>query len=194
MYIVKSETLASIANAIRNKGETYDALSYPFGFISALNDLPTDDIYNSLDRLIEGRCQNYSDHFYYYNDVATVIPSWIFYNFTYGLERVSFPKCKKIEKYAFYNCQFIHTAAFNSCEEIEDRAFYFCLNLKSVYFLGSKVVSPLAGVSTIFASTGFTGYSDYVGSSCAIYVPANLLSDYKNDAKWLPIESFIKAI
>lgn len=40
-YLTTDTELTSIANAIRTKGGTQAQLTYPTGFVSAINDIPT---------------------------------------------------------------------------------------------------------------------------------------------------------
>lgn len=47
-YLVEGNGLTSVANAIRNKGGTNLSLTFPSGFISAINDISAGNIIDKI--------------------------------------------------------------------------------------------------------------------------------------------------
>lgn len=99
-----------------------------------------------------------------------------------SLTAVSFPKAGSISKDAFARCAELTTASFPQATIIHNQAFSLCYNLKSLYLTNSSVCTLSA--SAAFFSTPIGGYSASAGTYGSIYVPASLLTSYKNATNW----------
>lgn len=128
-----------------------------------------------------------------------------------SLKIISFPNCSFINTDAFISCYnlancyipkciSIGQAAFQQCSKltqitlgenisfIGNWAFICCSNLINLTILNSTAV-PTLEASYVFASTPMQGRG-----SGYIYVPSNLLSNYKKATNWAVYASHIKAI
>lgn len=99
-----------------------------------------------------------------------------------SLTEVNLPMAKTMSRYAFYNCNALTTASFPAATTIASGVFIYCYNLKSLYLLGSSVCKLSA--SNAFSSTPIGGYSTSAGTYGSIYVPASILTSYKNATNW----------
>lgn len=153
--IVQEESLTTVADAIRAKGGTTDALSFPTGFADAISAIQAgggggeggED--NTLNALIDESITEIT------SNVETV-GKYTFYGRT-SLETANFPNAKKIAIYAFSGCTSLKTVnapevtsyalyAFNGCSSLTEMkmnpnattvgqyAFYNCSSLRKVEF------------------------------------------------------------
>lgn len=95
-----------------------------------------------------------------------------------SLESVYFPAVKIVSNWAIWDCANLETASFPSCERI-GFIFASCPNLKSLYLMGSSVVSLLA--SSVFVSA----------PEFDIYVPSSLYNQYIVSTHWSYLSSRI---
>lgn len=143
-YIVTGAELTSVADAIRSKGGTSDELTFPDGFVSAVDaisaggggDTSVED--SIVDRSISGA---------YVNNRVTTIGERAFtkcqsltsanfsavykigdYAFaeTNNIETVNCPAVTNIGTYAFYNCKKLNSLIFPNLATCGDYAFYGC--------------------------------------------------------------------
>lgn len=113
--------------------------------------------------------------------VCTIISNAAFKD-CHRLLKITLPVCTTIGSNAFCSCYSLTTASFPKYTTIGDWAFYDCYNLKSLY-LTNSVVCTLSH-SNAFISTPIGGYSTSAGTYGSIYVPASLLTSYKNATNW----------
>lgn len=168
-YLTTNTELTSIANAIRTKGGTTASLVYPSGFVTAIENLPTND---AEDAIIERNIT------YYENSTVSKIGSYAFTYCTY-LRQAVFTNCQSIGGNAFYYCMNLKMASFPRCETINGGAFRVCTRLMSLYLLGSSFVT--LSNSNAFLSTPM---STLGGNNGTIYVPASMLASYKTMENW----------
>ena len=134
-------------------------------------------------------CKSIGDHAFYNCTsltsvsfpVCTSIDDYAFCTCV-NLTSVNFPLCKSIGDNAFYNCTSLTTVSLPICTSISGYTFCRCYNLKSLYLTGSSVCKLSA--SNAFNSTPIGGYSTSAGTYGSIYVPASLLTSYKNATNW----------
>ena len=115
------------------------------------------------------------------DDTITTIGSYAFYSDPH-INTASFPRCTTIASHAFNTCVNLTTAGFSKCTSIGSYAFQNCHSLSAFYLSGSTVCQLAA--SNVFASTPYTGYSAAFSGTPRIYVPASLITSYKNATNW----------
>ena len=128
-YICTSSEITSLADAIRTKGGTSASLTWPNGFISAVNDIPSGGGGGGGDfaGLIQRTITSASD------STVSYIGVYAFYTCR-SLTTISFPQCTSIGMYAFQNCRDLTTALFPICTTIGDYAFQLCSSLTTISF------------------------------------------------------------
>ena len=168
---VNDISLASVADAIRAKGGTSDALVFPDGFVSAISAIQTGGgggggggggSSEVLDALIDRSITEIS------NDHITSIG---FYAFAYcmNLTTADFPACESIGNLAFGACINMTTVDFPAATSIGEQAFASCMNLTTVDFpvttsIGGGAFSACTGLTTVdFPATTSIGGSAFSG-------------------------------
>ena len=124
-YRISSDTLTSLANTIRSEAGISGTLSYPDGFISAINSIQTGDLMYSI---FNKTISSIND----LNGSVSIIRGYKFYECS-RLTYADFPNCIEIEEYAFYCCRglvSINLPAVSSV--IGAYAFYSCTNLENI--------------------------------------------------------------
>lgn len=119
------------------------------------------------------------------DDEVDIIASYTFYERS-NIQSVSFPKVHSIGSYAFYDCSGLVSVDFSLLSEIEEYAFYYCTNLKSV-ILRKQDVCRLSNINAFQRTPIRSGTGK-------VYVPANLVDQYKAASSWTIIASNIEAI
>lgn len=102
-----------------------------------------------------------------------------------GLKSVVFPKVEKIDTAGLYGCWTLHTIDLPVCTDISGTSIIYC-NVLAKLILRSPAVCTLGGgglANTAIASG--TGY---------IYVPDNLVEEYKTATNWSNYADQIKPI
>ena len=204
-YIVTDTSLSSIADAIRNKGNTVASLAFPSGFVSAINDISAGGGDSKEDEIIArtisrsyinntilkigiyafASCINLTTVSF---PEVTTIGASAFANCG-SLTTVSFPKVTTISNYAFYSCTNLTTVSFPKATNIGNYAFGSCYKLISLYLLNNSIVS-LTG-SKVFNSSPIGGYSASAGRFGSVFVPQSLLTQYQSATNWTSISSRI---
>jgi hypothetical protein len=113
-YLTNTSELTSVADAIREKGGTSAPLTYPFGWVSAIQDIQTG---GDIDALIDGTLSGT-----YENSTATYVRSMAFQGCD-RLQSVVFLSCSSIGYSAFQYCSSLTTASFPACTFISQEAF-----------------------------------------------------------------------
>jgi hypothetical protein len=146
-YLTNTSELTAVADAIREKGGTSAPLTYPFGYVSAIQDIQTGgDIDALIDRAISGTYENSTvthignGAFMYCGFLCAVyfpnceIIAQSAFNLCSGLSIADFPVCTSIHSSAFAICRSLATISFPACETIGTAAFNSCSALISVDF------------------------------------------------------------
>lgn len=204
-YVVSDSGLSAVADAIRVKGGTSVPMSFPAGFVSAVEAISTGGAYTN------GVVGSVYSNAFYSCSILTSVEFTLCTNIgaaafcsCVNLTSASFPECITIETNAFRacsslvsisfpRCQNIGSGAFRACDgltsvllpvcaNIENSAFRSCYMLTSLYLPGSSLCA--LGHSSAFQSTPIGGFSSYAGQFGSIYVPASLLSAYQTASNW----------
>ena len=175
-YIIKGETLTGIADAIREKTGVTDpvAVSDMAGKIAEIKAGGGD-----IDALIDRSITEIS------SSSATSIGSYAFYSCS-ALTTVAFPVATSIESYAFQFCRSLTTVDFPVATSIGTSAFQNCSELKSLLLRNNKVCT-LSNTNT-FNSTPISSGTGY------IYVPSELIEQYKTANNWSTYASQFRAL
>ena len=147
-YIVTDTSLSSIADAIRNKGNTVASLAFPSGFVSAINDISAGGGDSKEDEII-ARTISRS----YINNTILKIGIYAFAS-CINLTTVSFPEVTTIGSYAFTYCTSLTTVSFPKATTIGASAFQSCINLTTVSFpkvttIGSSAFGHCGSLTTV---------------------------------------------
>ena len=144
-YAVNQADLQAVADAIREKGGTSDALSFPDGFVNAVGGIQAGTGASSLDQYIRGEITElYSE--------AETIASNVFAS-SYLLRKVSFPYAAKIPDGMFREAKYIKEVNFPSATSVGNNAFrsspietVYAPRVKNVVSEGFVMCSKLAYV------------------------------------------------
>lgn len=113
----------------------------------------------------------------------TNVPMYTFYGCR-SLKTINLPKVKNVEMYAFNNCSSLTEVKLNSIEYISNETFTDCTSLKDIY-IGTDIIDKVCVLSNINA------FPDTIEN---IYVPENLVEEYKNASNWIDLADKIKAV
>ena len=115
---------------------------------------------------------------------ATIIDAGVFRG-CFKLESVNIPSIKTIGQNgtpAFYECNILKKLDLHGCESIaKNGLFLSCRKVKTLIFRGEKVCV-------------FSGGSLGIPSTCLIYVPDNLVEEYKVATNWTQYAEKIKPL
>lgn len=145
--IVQEESLTTVADAIRAKGGTTDALSFPTGFVDAISAIQVggggDE--SVLDALLTGNLTELTSNVSSLGDNAL---------HSSELTAVSFPKATKIGSKALYSCKKLVTVHFPNVTSIGDNAFNMCDALQTANFpnvtkIGESAFNSCSGMTEI---------------------------------------------
>ena len=117
--------------------------------------------------------------------VATSLETSAFQNCS-SLTTVDFPVATSIGTSAFQNCSSLTTANFPVATSIRTSAFQYCRSLKSLLLRNNKVCT-LSNTNT-FNSTPISSGTGY------IYVPSELIEQYKTANNWSTYASRFRAL
>ena len=163
-YLVKEETLSTIADGIRRVTGVNEALTPP----------RMAEIMNAAEPGSGSGGGNGDDELW---------EKILNRSFT----EVSDDTVTNIGKHAFGGCTNLATVSFSAATNIGMNTFSNCFNLKSLYLTGSTLCN-LAN-SKVFYSTPIGGYSISAGTYGSIYVPASLLTSYQTATNWVYFSS-----
>lgn len=103
----------------------------------------------------------------------------------FNLESVNIPSIKELGEdnmAAFFECKILKKLDLHGCESIERKGLFFhCDAVKTLIFRGEKVCI-------------FKGGSLGIPSTCLIYVPDNLVEEYKVATNWTKYAEQIKPL
>ena len=164
VYSVSDTHLSAIADAIRSKTGLTASLSYPGGFIDALNALGSKPF--TLEQVIERSGVAGSSRIV----ALTAVPSCYFESYK-NVAMEEFPNCTYIGNSGFELCTTLTTMTFPICSYVGSSAFYSCYSLTTVScpvctYIGSyafRYCSSLVSVS--FPACSYIG--DYAFQNCS---------------------------
>ena len=178
-YLIQDTTLTGIADAIREKTGGTDPVAVS-DMAAQIEGIQAggggDDV---LDALIDRSITEIS------SSSATSIGSYAFYSCS-SLTTVDFPVATSIGTSAFQNCSSLTTANFPVATSIRTSAFQYCRSLKSLLLRNNKVCT-LSNTNT-FNSTPISSGTGY------IYVPSELIEQYKTANNWSTYASRFRAL
>lgn len=93
-----------------------------------------------------------------------------------SLKYVNLPSVTDISTYSFFNCETIKNISLPSVTNVGGSAFKFCISLTSLILGANEVVT--LGSSLALQGTPIQNGNGY------IYVPDNLVEDYKSATNW----------
>ena len=179
-YIASDTDFISVANAIRTKGSTSASLSFPGGFVDAIEAFPEATTLDNLSVTSNGTYTPSSGHAFgqvsvsvaglensiiertisgsYKNNTVNNIGNYAF--FTCGsIINVNFPECTIIGQFAFNTCGNLVEAIFPKCTSIGFSAFGGCHNL-------SQISAPMCLSIDTYAFANCTVLSNVYFSVC----------------------------
>ena len=183
-YIVSDQNLSAVASAIRSKADIQGGLSFPAGFVDAVNSIETGgggghEAEDALiDRTLSGnyvnnRVKTIGDNAFRSASFLTgvdceevlYIHSAAFANCS-SLKSVSFPKCLKINSTAFGYCSGLSEAEFPECSIVETGAFSYCSELRRISLPKCSTFSSMAFYSCKSLETIYAPKVKEVGYQC----------------------------
>lgn len=124
-----------------------------------------------------------------------------------NLETASFPECINIFDNAFYGCSRLTTASFPACYRVGSLAFYGCRQLTTAYFnavvidyeafrnCSNLINLTLTNQSVCFLTDTMCLAGTPIASGTGhVYVPSQLVSQYRAATQWAYYSSVIRAI
>lgn len=154
-----------------------------------------------LKELVEGTLTELVD------DTITVVGSDVFYG-NKNIQSVSLPNCVTLKKLAFDNCTKLTSVYLPKCATVGESAFYGCqtlerIDLPSVTSISAKAFYSCLALATLIIRTNqvvpagatslFEGAPIKKGTGF-IYVPDNLVEDYKAATTWSTYANQIKGL
>lgn len=183
-YLIKSETLQDIANALREKtGETGTFKVQDFA--TEIREIEAGG--GDIDGLIDGSLTELTSN-------ATSIRDYANYQ-NKTVQKASFPNATNIGMQAFgYNVYLKKVNAPNATS-IGNNAFYNCLSLDKV-IIGTKHASVATLGSSVFNNCshilgGSNAYNPSGFNDGYIYVPLSLVAEYRVATNWVTYASQI---
>lgn len=213
VYLIKSDTLLDIANAIREKtGDIYTIavkdmaaqiadiqvgeplFDYENHSITEISKNGFQDLtcLRSMSSTSLTKTGNYAfrnctnlESVYLPAITGTSLGYGSFYGCT-NLKNISLGNVNYLSGYTFYKCSSLLSIKL-PLTNIYSRDFANCTNLQHIALTSSSVcTSTLTSLSTVFENTPIAS------GAGSIYVPNNLVDSYKTDALWSRFASIIK--
>ena len=183
-YLTNTADLTAVADAIRAKGGISNPLVYPDGFVSAIQAIETgggsgsDELVNSLiDRTISGT---------YVNNTVTIIGRYGLANCT-KLTSVVLPAVSTMDGNSMIGCSALTKADFSNLKTIRYSTFYNNKKLIAL-IIRRHAVTTLDNTTNVFKNTPIESGTGY------IYVPSDMVSNYKTATNWSKYANQIRAI
>lgn len=123
-YIATASDITSLADAIRTKGGTSASLTWPSGFVTAINAISTAD--TTIEDKLVARPTNFSE---YTNSRITIVGKYAF-AWQSTIQSFTFPNCVTIDEHAFDNAT-VNFLSFPTAKYIGSYAFFSCKNPSS---------------------------------------------------------------
>lgn len=178
-YIVKESSLTSVADKLREASGSEEKISFPNGYIDSVDDVVAKE-QAVLDSIVDGSISGA-----YTNGRVTRVKTYAFYKCT-DLTSADFPAATSIKSTAFQSCTGLISVDFPNITNIEGYVFQNCKKLTALILRADQVC-------TLFATNAFTGTPIESGTGY-IYVPDDLVEDYKAATNWSTYADQIKPI
>lgn len=201
-YVIQGQTLTDIADAIRSKSGTQQQY-HPDQMAAAIEAIPAGG--TEMEDLLVTRPSTFTE---YTNNRVTEIGGYLFYansniqNVTFGsvtyIKSAAFWTCNKLKKVVMPMLERTESNIFRQCDELEMLDFPRLLSLNgNGHFLGSPKFSTLIlranSVCTLGSTNSFQGTPVESGTGY-IYVPDDLVDQYKVATNWVTYAGQIKAL
>ena len=134
----------------------------------------------NLQELINGNIEELSD------GALTSIGDYAFYSCK-SLTSINLPVCTSIGYAAFSSCTALNSINLPACTSIDSYAFNSCTSLTSIKLANASKICTLSN-SDAFKSTPIANEAGY------IYVPDELVEQYKKATNWSVYASQIKPL
>lgn len=195
-YRVSGESLNAVADAIRSRAGTEDALVFPDGFVSAVEGIP-DYLAQVLNKTITN----------YYSAEVTSTPAQVLRDQT-SLVSITMPNCTILEYVILRGCTALKYVDCPSVWRVQQEAFALCSALEKVdlpmlRYISAKSFQNCTSLSvfiickpeviTLNNVDAFSGTPIESGTGY-IYVPKALENSYKSATNWSTYASQIRAI
>lgn len=220
--VVNESSLTAVADAIRAKAGTTDALSFPDGFVSGVNFL---DSKEDVALIIQRQATEIV------NDKVTFAPEG-FQTANTSLTRVDLPALTTLSNTSFYQCSNLQSVNLPSLVECGAACFRECTNLTELYLPNLKTMTGwgydfmdcsylqkahfpkltnlnngafggcwslttlILGASTVctMVDTSPLSNTPIMTGAGYIYVPRSLVDSYKSATNWSAYANQIRAI
>lgn len=129
-YLVNSADMTAVADAIRTKGGTFDALVFPDGFVNAVGAIEAGGV-DTLGSLLSGTLESYT------NEDITKAIGHVFQRTT-GIKHISLPNLKSTNWFTFQYCTTLETVYIPKLANLQGSLFLGCTALK-------EFITPVPG-------------------------------------------------
>ena len=182
-YIVNSESLSSVAEAIRTKGNTTESLEFPQGFVDAVNAIESGGGgEDTLRALLTNTLKEYA-----INDAISMSGVRLARNM---LKKFVTPNLTAIDQYTFYQCSNLNYLDLGRISTLSTSVFSGLHKLETVIFRKDDSAVSLSAAFINCNSILREDYSYY----CYFYVPKALIEDYKVATNWSNYANRFRAI
>lgn len=195
-YEVTGESLTSVADAIRERAGTTEAMAFPDGFVSAVESVP-----DTVKLLCADLLKSYS------NEKATTLKNYTFRE-AKSLEYVYLPNVTGTGYSWFAVCHGLHTCIMPKVNYLAELNFASCRSLKTLDFhvldtinvenfknsgLETLILRKSDSCCKLLSINNFTNTPIASGTGY-IYVPRSLVDSYKAATNWSTYANQIRAI
>lgn len=180
--VVNSDSLVSVADAIREKGGTNASLEFPNGFVDGINAIESGGGEDTLRALLTNTLIEYTivDEFTL-NDTRLSASN---------LKRFSAPNLLSIGNFSLYGCRTLNYADLGRISSLNPSLLNGIHTVATVILRNANSVVALTGVFFNCNSILKDDYSVY----CYFYVPKALIEDYKVATNWSNYANRFRAI
>ena len=167
----------AIRDAIVSKGGSLPVGSPMGSYAQAITDLPSGSGGGDIEIPFRSRLTvpGDADPWYLTSLTATLVGAYAFYG-DKSLASVSLPLVTSISTYAFYGDKSLTTADFPLVTSISTYAFQNCTSLTSLTLSNAKIAT--------LSSTNALQSTPIANGTGQIYVPDNLVDQYKTATNW----------
>ena len=188
--------LTSVADAIRERSGTAEALNFPDGFVSAVEGIQDyvveycagnlTSYRNDKLTIINGQMfRGHQNTLHYYFPNVTTVSDWSFAQSK--IQTIILPKATDIYWDNFRDCANLTTADFGAAKYIQTRVFLSAKSFETLILRRTDTVTALYAIDALSGTKieGGTGY---------IYVPRSLVDSYKAATNWSTYANQFRAI
>ena len=222
-YVVNKGDLEYVADAIKEKTGTSEKLVFPSDFVKKIDSIESAGNANEIiDGLLQGSFRGviYNDRVTTLQNYALYQKSGVFEvnfpnvtrvneaAFRYsGLTKADMPSLSVAVQYAFANCALtdiylpklsrINLNVFSSCKALVTARFDSVLNIDSSSFSGctslKHFIINTQSICNLLSTSAFTN-TPIANGTGFIYVPDDLVEDYKAETNWVTYASQIRPL